>query len=742
MSPRATEPPRLLREPRHAEGDAVTVSVLTEPATAPTTGRPRSRRRPEIQALRALAVMLVVLYHLWPNRLTGGYVGVDVFFVISGFLITGHLLREAATTGRVHLAQFWARRARRLLPASLLVLGLTAVATLVWVPRALWHGFLVDTAAAATYVVNWALAAQSVDYLAADAAASPVQHYWSLSVEEQFYLVWPLLVGLAIWWSVRRPRRRLPAVAAVLGLTTAASLGWSLHLTGVSSSTAYFATTTRAWQFGAGGLLAVVELALAGRASSRRAVTAAGRDRRIALACSGLLVVGVALIGWAALRFDGGTPFPGTAAIVPVAGALAVIAAGAPLVTRVGTGVLGTRPVQWLGDVSYSTYLWHWPPIILLPYALGRSLHVVDKVALLAVVLVVAGATKVWVEDPVRRAGGVWRRPRVTFAWVVPAMVLVVAISAWGVQRGDQAAQVAAQQVATIEKAPPSCFGAASMDPSLTDCPDPALADVVVPNPSTAGGDFAGVSCWVKNQSAQLESCSYPAKGATGPVPHVALVGDSHARAMLPALIVLADEGKLSVDTYLKGSCQWSTAVPAGDKATVDNCLTWRKKLQARLTAHTGEYDAIVTAALSNEKFRVPAGETREQYASRGLAAAWKPLAEAGVPIVYIRDNPIHASDPNTCLQTRGKGAPARCDISRKAAFATPDPQVAAAKLVGPGVSAINLTRFYCTATVCPAVIGGVDVYRDSHHVTETYVRTLTPYLGKQLFADLARARG
>ncbi|MDM7854026.1 acyltransferase family protein [Cellulomonas alba] len=720
----------------------MTAPVLVEREAAPPTGRPRSRTRPEIQALRALAVMLVVLYHLWPTRLTGGYVGVDVFFVISGFLITGHLLREATTSGRVHLAQFWARRARRLLPASLLVLGLTAVATLVWVPRALWHGFLVDTAAAATYVVNWALAAQSVDYLAADAAASPVQHYWSLSVEEQFYLVWPLLVGLAIWWSVRRPARRLVAVGAVLTLTTVASLVWSLHLTGASPSTAYFATTTRAWQFGAGGLLAVAELVLAGRATGRRVAPDARRDRLTAFACAGVLAVGVALIGWAALRFDGGTPFPGTAAIVPVVGAIAVIAAGAPSATRVGTGPLGLRPVQWLGDVSYSTYLWHWPPIILLPYALGRTLHTADKLVLLAVVLVLAGATKRWVEDPVRHASGPWRRPRVTFAWVVPAMAVVVAMSAWGVQQGDEAAHTAAQQVAAIEKAPPSCFGAASMDPALANCPDPALKDVIVPNPSTASGDFAGVSCWVRNDSAALESCSYPAKGATGRVPHVALVGDSHARAMLPALIVLANEGKLSLDTYLKGSCQWSTAVPAGDKATVDRCLEWRTKLHGRLTAHPGEYDAIVTAALSKEQFQVPAGQTREQYASRGLAAAWKPLAEAGVPIVYIRDNPIHTSDPNTCLQTKGKDAPQRCDITRKQAFATPDPQVAAAKLVGSDVSVIDLTSFYCTATTCPAVIGGVDVYRDPHHVTETYVRTLAPYLGKQLFADLARGRG
>jgi peptidoglycan/LPS O-acetylase OafA/YrhL len=707
-------------------------------------------------------VLLVVLYHLWPDRLTGGYVGVDVFFVISGFLITGHLLREAMSTGRVRLAQFWARRARRLLPASLLVLAVCAVATLVWVPKALWHGFLVDTAAAATYVVNWTLAAQAVDYLAADAAAAPVQHYWSLSVEEQFYVAWPLLVGLALWWSVRRRRgHRLTAVAAVLGATTLASFAWSLHQTAQSPSTAYFATTTRAWQFGAGGLLAVAELALAAHVRRRAArdgrgvadpgatdvsaPVAAGRDttardRRVAAGCTAVLVAGLALIGWGALRFDGGTPFPGTAAVLPVVGALAVIAAGAPAATRVGRGPLGWRPVQWLGDVSYSTYLWHWPPIVVLPYALDRTLRAGDKLALLAVVLVLAGVTKRWVEDPIRLASGVWRRPRVTFAWVIPAMAGVVALSACGVHSATAAAISAAHQAEAIEQAPPSCFGAASMDPRLTGCPDPALEDVIVPNPTTAGGDFAHVPCWVGNDSDKLLSCTYPAKGAKGRVPHIALVGDSHARAILPALTALADEGRISVVTYFHSACQWSTAVPSGDRTTVAKCQSWRKKLQTRLEADAGTYDAIVTAALSDEQFQVPRGQTREEYASRGLAAAWRPLAKAGVPIIYVRDNPVHKTDPNTCLQTTGKGSPAKCAISRKAAFATPDPQVAAARLVGSRVSAIDLTRYYCTKTTCPAVIGGVDVYRDKHHVTETYVRTLAPYLGAQLFRQLARA--
>ena len=170
------------------------------PAVAP------SAVRPEIQGLRAAAVMLVVIFHLWPSRLPGGYAGVDVFFAISGFLITAHLVREVERTGTVALPAFWARRARRLLPASMLVLLVSAVGVLVWVPVTYWQQFLREAAAATTYVLNWLLTRDAVDYLAAENAASPVQHYWSLSVEEQFYLVWPLLIILAV--SLARTRRQ------------------------------------------------------------------------------------------------------------------------------------------------------------------------------------------------------------------------------------------------------------------------------------------------------------------------------------------------------------------------------------------------------------------------------------------------------------------------------------------------------------------------------------------------------
>src|SRR3954463_13198223 len=208
--------------------------------------------RPEIQGLRAVAVAVVVVCHFWPSALPGGFVGVDVFFVISDFLITSHLLREVARTGRVSLAAFWARRARRILPAALLVLALCALATVAFVPEVHRQQFFAEIRASTFYVQNWELAHSAVDYFAAGDGPSPVQHFWSLSAEEQFYLVWPVLILAAAAIGARRGRER--RVFAALAAVTAASFAYSVHKTGADPRAAYFVTSTRAWEFGAGGL--------------------------------------------------------------------------------------------------------------------------------------------------------------------------------------------------------------------------------------------------------------------------------------------------------------------------------------------------------------------------------------------------------------------------------------------------------------------------------------------------------
>jgi len=387
----------------------MTFGAVERVSRASEVTRPtKTNVRHEIQVLRALAVMSVLAFHLWPNRLTGGFVGLDVFFVISGFLITSHLLAEIRETGRLRIGRFWAKRAKRILPIALLVLCISLIGVIFLVPATLLKQFLTEILASTLYVQNWLLGANAVDYLAADNVASPVQHYWTLSVEEQFYIGLPLLILVAV--SIAKVVRISPqrAVFVALGVTTSASLAYSLWLTTWSENTAYFSTLTRVWEFGAGAMLAFV-------------VLRAGAVLRVVGPW-----LGVAAILVACATFNSETPFPGIAAVLPVAGTVLTIWAG----RRSALSALGTwLPIAFLGRVSYAIYLWHWPLVILTPYVTGQPLGFLDKLLILAVTLCLSWASTKFFEDPIRfspKLLGRDRRPRIVAAWSAGAMVIVL----------------------------------------------------------------------------------------------------------------------------------------------------------------------------------------------------------------------------------------------------------------------------------------------------------------------------
>ena len=305
-----------------------------------------SRVRGDIEGLRAIAVMWVLLYHLGVPGFRGGFSGVDVFFVISGFLITSHLL-EGIEQKRLNLLQFYASRVRRLIPAATLVLLFTVIAGRFVLPPSQWRELGIDVVASAAYVVNWVLAARAVDYLA-EGGTSPVQHYWSLAVEEQFYLVWPVLIAFCGWLARRLRRKVLPVATAALVAVVAASMAWSLWLTATNPARAYFVSTTRVWELGFGALI-VCFLPFVKRLRRQAPVVSA---------------VGALMVISSAVAVTGHTPWPGWAALLPVMGTVLVLVGGiADGENRIATW-LGAAPLRELGALSYAIYLWHWPLIV------------------------------------------------------------------------------------------------------------------------------------------------------------------------------------------------------------------------------------------------------------------------------------------------------------------------------------------------------------------------------------------
>lgn len=682
----------------------------TSPSPRPV---PASELRPEIQALRAFAVIAVLLYHLWPLRLTGGFIGVDVFFVVSGFLITAHLVRELRATSTIQLGRFWARRARRLLPASFLVLAVTAMAVLAVVPTGRWQQFFREIGASALYIENWALAADSVDYLAAENVASPVQHYWSLGVEEQLYLVWPLLLLAVAALLRRRPRALSVALIATVAAALLASLAYSSALVAAGSATAYFVTPGRVWEFAAGGLLALGAHRLKDLPTS---------------AASVLAWVGWAGLGASVVLYNATTPFPGYGAIPAVAFTLLVLAAGAPETRWSPTGLVRLRPIQWVGDVSYSTYLWHWPLIILIPFANERALTTTDKLGILIVTLALAWFSTRFVENPIRFARwstGMW--PRTVLAGAVAFSLLFAGASAavWTqVQRQNDAALVAA---AERELLLADCFGAGSLVDASCDVAD--LPSGFVPTVAAADQDRPEISseeCRSETVDPQVKTCTFGSPGGT----RVALIGDSHAASWFPTLEVIAKTRGWELTTYYKGACGFTRADRLGtNQEQVDSCLEWNQRLSRELS-EVEPFELAFTSTSAMADFVDERGEQTPEAAIAGFHAAWAPLRDAGTTIVPIRDLPLLTEAGEACQQENSDD-PTVCQQSRETALALPDYAMDAA--VEWNLPAIDMTDYFCSSDVCLTVAGGVLVYRDSHHFTATYARSLAPFLEREL---------
>jgi peptidoglycan/LPS O-acetylase OafA/YrhL len=669
------------------------------------------RFRPDIEGLRAIAIVAVLLCHAGVPFLAGGYVGVDVFFVISGFLITGLLIRELEGTGTISLRGFYARRAKRLLPLSAVLLATVGVLAMILLSPLRNTEVAGDIIASALYVANWHFAAQSVDYFAQGLEPSPVLHLWSLAIEEQFYVVWPGLMLAVTWFWRRRGKAVRPVLWVALAAILIGSLVYGIWLTNDKPAFAYFSTFARAWELGLGAALALLGVVKLPR-----------------LGAAALGWAGVAAIVYSSFAFTGDTTFPGTAALVPTLGAAALILSGTALAATAG-GVTGLRagagwilslaPVRYVGRISYSWYLWHWPFIIFAGAIWGPRLSVAAGLLAVAASWVPTQLTHTLIEDPVRRAPALRRLPNRAIGLGLACTAVALAV---GIGLRDSQPTV---RLAKLSDVP----GAAA----LADQPVPQeTATALRPNPLRARADrsrgfYSG--CLVGIEGTNSNKCLFgdPEGDRT-----LILFGDSHAMQYFPALEELAENHHWRLIELTKAECPPEEIEVRSmvEDREYSQCDTWRQKAFERIEGG----DENVTVVMSGDTVYVPYGPNGEELAGKEAADAMEAgylrtlnrIQAAGPRTVVIRDTPASSQDVPSCVSE---------DIQhlKRCAFERPhewqrEYDVRAAKAHS-ATHLIDLDDEICPSEVCRAVIGNALVYRDKSHLTATFARTLEPMI-------------
>lgn len=656
-----------------------------------------SRFRPDIEGLRALAVGLVLFHHAELRWVSGGFIGVDVFFVISGFLITGLLVREVERTGRIALSSFYARRIRRLLPAAALVLVAATVLTWWLLPITQRRVFGGDIVSAAFYVLNWRLANRSVDYLAEGVDPSPVQHYWSLAVEEQFYIIWPLLMVFALV-LVRRLRLPLrPTLGVGIALVIVPSLVWSIYATSSSPASAFFLTTTRLWELGIGAAVAV-STPLWTRLNHKVAAV--------------LALVGFATIVGSALAITPSDAWPGSLALAPVLGTAAVIAAGVATTRTLVARGLGLRAMVWVGGLSYSIYLWHWLFIV------GGGAYFGTLGARRGVLLTLASLVPAWlchrlIENPVRFAPSLARSPRLALSVganlslvaAIAGLTLVIPETVPAASPGSQSPK----GVQAILDDPNGGKDFWSVDTAESIQPDPNVATEDLPEPY-------GSDCVVNLEGAELRVCEYAALNSDTTV---ALAGDSKALQWFSALEQISVENGWRLILLNKSACALSDALLKKDDGPNESCAAWNEQAQRYLAENPP--DLLLTSSRASKAYEAGTEKVSSEGLADGLTAAWQELQRAGIPVINILDNPAPADEVYECV---AKNRDALSSCSFEGATASAAVQRAAADRLG-NVGLVDLSPYLCPGGHCPAVIGDMLVYRQGSHITDTYARSL-----------------
>jgi peptidoglycan/LPS O-acetylase OafA/YrhL len=704
------------------------VAGVAHPVPPAAGDRTAGFYRHDLDGLRGIAIALVAMFHVWFGRVSGG---VDVFLALSGFFFGGKLLRAALhPASSLSPVPEVVRLVRRLLPALVVVLAACAVLTILVQPETRWETFADQSLASLGYYQNWELASTVADYLRAGESVSPLQHIWSMSVQGQFYIAFLALVfGLAHLFRRLLGNRLRTSFVLLLSALAVASFGYAIFAHQANQATAYYNSFARGWEL----LLGVLAGALVPHVRWPMWLRTAAATVALAavLSCGAMI--------------DGVKQFPGPWALVPVGAALLFILAGAnrqadatlPLPNR----LLATGPLVTLGAMAYALYLWHWPLLIFwLAYSGHAHANFFEGTAVLLISGVLAYLTTRFVEDPLRHRGAANAAPAAVpvIPWRTrlhrPTMVLGSLVGLLGVTL--TATAFTWREHVSVERASgKELSGLSSSDypgaralvkqvrvPRLRMRPTVLEAQTDYP-PSTRDGcidDFANTA---------LITCTYGDKNATRTI---ALAGGSHAEHWLTALDLLGRRHHFKVTTYLKMGCPLSTEempLVMGNNAPYPECRDWVPKAMAKVVADHPDY--VFTT--STRPWNIKPGDVMPGT----YVGIWQTFSDNNIPILAMRDTPWLVKDgqpfnPSDCLAKGGDAL--SCGIKRSDVLADRNPTLDWVEQF-PMLKPLDMSDAVCRADICPAVEGNVLVYHDAHHLSATYMRTMTNELGRQMAA-------
>ncbi len=649
---------------------------------------PQETYRDDIQGVRAIGAILITVYHIWIHKVSGG---VDVFFVISGFLMTGVLIRQLESMGRIQPLVFWGNLVKRIAPSACTVLLATLLLGYFFVPEPLWTQFIKEVTYSAIQVENIGLMLDSVDYLARELPPSPVQQFWALSIQIQFYVFLPLILVLVLGLS-KRFNSTLPFIAAI-AMVIAASFLYSVAETGSNPATAYFNPGTRAWEFFAGALLAFLLPYLNLNAALRNTLGLIGL---LALLLCGILV-------------SESMKFPGYIAIVPVTAAALLIVSGAGNSPTTVKRLLSHPWLTALGKVSFGIYLWHWPLLAFaIEYTGSSRLSLPLGLAIILLAVVLAMATHRYIEEPIRQKkyhpGKAWAPYLIGSAFLAPVLATA---ATWNYYiQNTIASQIHYnQQQATIND-----LTRIDARQDASHIPHDELVAVKELLPDAYADD-----CHQDITSPRVKICAY---GDLRSQASVALVGGSHATQWLPALDAIGKQRRLKILNITKSSCPLG-ALPDSDPS----CVEWNRQLIEDLSR-------LKPLAVITNSTRATLSESPE-HVPPSYVQQWKRLESLGIQVIAIRDNPTFDFDAATCIARHQDNAQA-CAKPREQSLSSIDPSTAHLRTLD-NLNLIDMSEFFCTPQTCITVTRNHLMYRDAEHLNVVYVLSLTNELHEKL---------